>query len=169
MRSMYELGRLAKIIIILALLAISQLSYAEEGLISVKPNFKKHATESKQMKAPIMVMFSSIFCDYCKFIKEEFLEPMLKSGDYAGKVVITVVEDDIADEIIDFSGLVLDSGKFSDRYNINFTPTIIFMNYKGEEIGSRIIGLGNPAYFGGDLDNEIANTFMITSNYRETE
>jgi len=164
MRSPFELGRVTTMIFVLTLLMSTQLAYAEEGEFSIKPNFKKHAIEAKQMKAPIMVMFSSIFCDYCKFIKAEFLEPMLKSGDYVDKVVITVVEDDIADEIVDFSGLALDSGKFSDRYNIQFTPTIIFMNYKGEEIGSRILGLGNPAYFGGDLDSEIANTLKITQN-----
>ena len=35
-----------------------------------------------------VVLFSASHCGYCTIIKEEFLKPMLLSGDYVDKVLI---------------------------------------------------------------------------------
>jgi len=118
-------------------------------------DFSLTGHDARIKNIPIMVLFSSVHCDYCKFIKEEFLNPMIKSGDYFDKVIIKVVEDDEADEVIDFNKTTIDSGNFSDRYNIIFTPTIVFINSDGVEVTERIVGLGNIEYFGGFLDEAI--------------
>ena len=120
-------------------------------------DFSLTGDDARIQNIPIMVLFSSVHCDYCKFIKEEFLNPMLKSGDYLDKVIIKVVEDDEGDEVIDFNKETIDSGDFSDRYKIIFTPTIIFINSGGVELTERIVGLGNVEYFGGFLDEAIDN------------
>ena len=120
--------------------------------------------DARVKNIPIMVLFSSVHCDYCNFIKEEFLNPMIKSGDYLDKVVIKVVEDDEGDEVVDFNKEIIGSGDFSDRYKIIFTPTIVFINSDGVEVTERIVGLGNVEYFGGFLDEAIDNAqIMINS------
>jgi len=130
-------------------------AYADDNNFPQPANFHLTSDDVRIKNLPIMVLFSSIHCDYCKFIKEEFLQPMLKSGDYVDKVIIKVVEDDEGDEVIDFNGKLIDSGDFSDRYEIIFTPTIIFINSEGKELAERIVGLGNVEYFGGFIDEAI--------------
>lgn len=131
--------------------------HADRNNFPQPANFSLTAHDARIKKLPIMVLFSSVHCDYCSFIKEEFLNPMIKSGDYLDKVIIKVVEDDEGDEVIDFNKEIIDSDDFSDRYNIIFTPTIIFINSDGAEVTERIVGLGNVEYFGGFLDEAIDN------------
>jgi len=120
-------------------------------------NFSSTGHDARIKSIPIMVLFSSIHCDYCKFIKEEFFNPMIKSGDYLDKVIIKVVEDDEGDEVIDFNNKIIASGDFADRYEIIFTPTIVLIDSEGIEVTERIVGLGNVEYFGGFLDEAIDN------------
>jgi len=116
------------------------------------------AEQAESKNIPILVLFSSVYCDYCKFIKNEFLNPMIRSGDYESKVIIRVIEDDEGDEVIDFNRKLTDTGDFSERYNIDFTPTMIFIDAKGKELAERIVGLGNVEYYGGFIDDAIMNS-----------
>ena len=141
---------------LLLLLFLSDV-HAEENNFPQPADFSFTGHDAKIKNIPIMVLFSSVHCDYCKFIKEEFLNPMIKSGDYLDKVVIKVVEDDEGDEVIDFNKETIGSGDFSDRYKIIFTPTIVFINSDGVEVTERIVGLGNVEYFGGFIDEAIDN------------
>ena len=151
------LVRLSQCITLSCILFLNQ-SYADEDNFPQPANFHLISEDVKSQNIPIMVLFSSVYCDYCKFIKEEFLNPMIKSGDYTNKVIIRVVEDDQGDEVIDFNGELIDSGYFSDRYKIVFTPTIIFIDSNGKELADRVVGLGNVEYFGGFIDEAIENS-----------
>jgi len=150
--------------LILVFVLFSNNSYANNGF-QQPTNFYITAKQAQIKNIPILVMFSSIYCDYCKFIKKEFLKPMLKSGDYSDKVIIKIVEDDESDEVIDFNRRIIDSGDFSDRYGITFTPTIIFINSKGQEVAERITGLGNVEYYGGFLDDAIDQALIKLNKY----
>lgn len=142
---------------VLSLLIFLSDVHAERNNFPQPADFSSTGYDARVKNVPIMVLFSSVHCDYCKFIKEEFLNPMIKSGDYLDKVIIKVVEDDEGDEVIDFNKETIGSGDFSDRYKIIFTPTMVFINSDGVEIAERIVGLGNVEYFGGFLDEAIDN------------
>ena len=154
--------KLSQCITLACILFLNQ-SYADKNNFPQPANLYLTSEDARSQNIPIMLLFSSTYCDYCKFIKEEFLNPMIKSGDYTNKVIIRVVEDDEGDEVIDFNGELIDSGGFSDRYNIVFTPTIVFIDSDGVEVTERIVGLGNVEYFGGFLDEAIDEA-QITIN-----
>ncbi|MBE9525712.1 MAG: thioredoxin family protein [Proteobacteria bacterium] len=154
---MQLLVRLSQYIILSYILFLNQ-SYADEDNFPQPTNFHLTSEDAKIKNIPIMVLFSSVYCDYCKFIKEEFLNPMIKSGDYVDKVIIRVVEDDQGDEVIDFNDKLIESGSFSDRYEIVFIPTILFIDSNGKELADRVVGLGNVEYFGGFIDDAIENS-----------
>lgn len=146
--------------VVLSLVLFINYSYADEIQFSQPASFHLTEADEKNKSLPILVLFSSIYCDYCHFIKEEFLKPMLKSGDYVDKVIIKVVEDDIGDEVINFKGKLIDSGDFSERYDVTFTPTVIFIDATGQELTERIIGLSNVEYYGGALDEGIEASLL---------
>jgi thioredoxin-related protein len=104
---------------------------------------------------PVLLLFSTENCPYCEQIKEEFLIPMLISGDYKNKVIIR--ELNVADDnyIIDFSGRKISSHEFSRRYKVNLFPTTSFINHKGNPLTKNIIGINTPSLFGGTLDDHI--------------
>lgn len=146
------------------LVAISSATMASERGISGPADFQLASNYARERKIPIMVLFSSIYCDYCQFVKEEYLAPMIKSGEYTDKVIIKVVEIDSSDDVRDIDGQLMDSEEFSDRYDVQLTPTVTFIDSQGQELSERIIGIGTEDYYGSFLDEGINTALLIINS-----
>jgi len=123
-------------------------------------DFQADTAKSKSQQLPILVMFSASYCGYCSTLKEEFLKPMLLSGDYADKVIIRVLEIDGADDIRDINGAKIDPESLANRYNIQLTPTLTFIDPRGKELAPRLTGMTTIDFFGGYLDDAIDNSLI---------
>ena len=123
-------------------------------------DFQADTVDAKSQQLPILVMFSASYCGYCSTLKEEFLKPMLLSGDYTDKVIIRVLEIDGADDIRDIDGAKIDPESLADRYNIQLTPTLAFIDPRGKELAPRLIGMTTIDFYGGYLDDAIDNSLI---------
>jgi len=117
------------------------------------------AAQSKSL--PILIMFGTDECPYCKLLKEEFLIPMLISGDYTDKIIIREAHISPRAEIIDFSGKKISISEFSNRYNIHLFPTMIFIDATGQVLVENIRGITTPSLFGGTLDDTIDKALLL--------
>ena len=118
-------------------------------------DLKSLLLESRSKKLPVLLMFSEMGCPYCGVIEEDFLNPMILSGQYEDKVIIRKITYSNYKTIKDLKGNPVKITKITDKYNISFYPTIIFLDSKGSEIAERIVGLSTPDYFGYVLDEAI--------------
>ena len=141
--------------------------YDEEGLndlpevhILQSKDFRKDSQLAKQKKAPILILFSMEGCSYCRFVEEEHLKPMLRNANYMKKVVIRKVMTDDYGSVIDFNGKSLSGMDFSTRYRAYLTPTVIFVDHNGKQL-SRIMGVRNTEFYGGDLDKSLDISLQI--------
>jgi len=135
-------------------------SFAEE-LFSQQVNFQSTSKHAEDKKLPILVFFSASDCDDCDTVQEEFLQPMLKSGDYLDKIIVRVVITDNGDEIRDFNGELVSVEAFSDRYDLELTPTIILLDSQGKELSARLVGMGAVSFYGGYLDEAIDASLQL--------
>lgn len=110
---------------------------------------------SQQKKLPIVVLFSASHCGFCSVVKEDFLKPMLISGEYSNKALIRVIEIDSSQDMVDLNGKPISSEAFADRYGIYLTPTVAFLDGEGKELTSRMVGLTTVDFYGGYLDTAI--------------
>ena len=123
--------------------------------IPVLQNLQTDGQTSQQRQLPIVVLFSATHCSYCSIIKEEFLKPMLISGDYTDKAIIRVIEIDSSDDLMDLNGQPISAEAFADRYDIYLTPTLAFFDAQGNELAPRMVGVTTVDYYGGYLDAAI--------------
>lgn len=128
---------------------------ASEVEIPALHNLQADGQTSQQKQLPIVVLFSATHCGYCSIIKEEFLKPMLISGDYTDKAMIRVIEIDSSDELLDLDGQPISAEAFADRYDIYLTPTLAFFDAQGRELAPRMVGVTTVDYYGGYLDAAI--------------
>ena len=143
----------------LVLLLLSQL-----GMASQVPKVKVSKTKdlyadgqlARARNLPLLIMFSMDGCSYCDLVREDFLEPMLLSGDYDDKVIIRIVKVDDFDDIHDFNGKTIAADELALRYRATLTPTVVFVDYRGHQLAERLIGISTPDFYGGDLDDAIA-------------
>lgn len=121
-------------------------------------NFQKEGAAAARCGLPILIMFSSAECPYCVRVEEDFLEPMLISGDYEERVIIRKVRlDRPTRAITDFDGSAATVGDLTERYDIMVMPTLIYVDGSGKELAQRQVGMTTPDYFGGYIDQRIAD------------
>ncbi|TDY03739.1 thioredoxin-related protein [Thiohalophilus thiocyanatoxydans] len=110
---------------------------------------------ARERNLPLLIMFSQDGCGYCDQVREKFLEPMRKSGEYTDKVIMRIIKVDRFADIRDFDGRMREPDEIAARYQASVTPTVVFVDYRGHQLAERVLGITTPAFYGGELDDAI--------------
>ena len=102
-----------------------------------------------------VILFGSLECPFCAEMRDLYLEPMLTDPNYRNRVVIREVEIGTEEPLVDFSGERTLPSFCARRFGIYLTPTLVFLDDKGEEMTEKMVGLGNADYFSYYLDQAI--------------
>jgi len=126
----------------------------EVEIITVE-NFSQLAGTAKNQRKLIMLEFAASYCSYCRKLEEEVLKPMLRSGDYDADVLIRKIDIDGVDNLRDFEGRSTSSSTLAHQFDIQVTPTLIFLDSRNQEVSKRIVGVHSLDYFGSYVDKAI--------------
>ncbi len=113
------------------------------------------ASLAARQGAVILLEFSAEDCTYCTLLEEEFLKPMLRSGDYDARVIMRVVDVDQPIPLRDFRGHRSTTAALADRFGVELTPTLVLVDSRGKPLVKRIVGIWSLDFFGGLLDERI--------------
>lgn len=114
------------------------------------------AAVATERDVPVLLMFSSPFCSYCQLVEEDFLEPMLLSGDYTDKVVIRKVGMTIGErKLTGFHGEPITVDELASRYDVSLTPTLVFVDSEGHALAKNLVGVTTVDYYGYYVDESI--------------
>ena len=123
--------------------------------IATATDLRQDALVARQMSAPIMLYFSDPACGYCRKLEKEIFLPMLRSGDYQDRVLLRKISWLSRGLLNDFDGSKRELHAIAERYNVQVTPTMIFVDEDGVEIAKRILGYNGPDFFWFYLDRAI--------------
>ena len=141
-----------------ALFLTTSVFASDEDIISALQEESNFQTLSEQMEKKslgLVLMFHAEFCPYCAQMENEILSPMIKSKEYDERVFIRKLQIDEARDVVDFAGKTVEPSDISDRYNASLTPTLVFLDYKGRERATQMVGINTVELFGAYLENEI--------------
>ena len=116
--------------------------------------------QAHERKLPILIMFTQTECSYCTIMEEDYLRPMLLSGEYTDKVIIRKIKIDEYDTLTNFDGSRIEADKLPGHYRAWVTPTLVFLNGDGKEIAPKLVGIGTEGFFAKDIDNAIDAALM---------
>ncbi len=135
-------------------------SYADEvkTLHDLKAEFEQ-AGDNRVM----LLLVSQPGCSYCEQIKEEILNPMVKSGHYKS-VLIREIKIHSTHSLRDFQGKRVDATQFAKRYDAWATPTLLFIDSKGNELAPKMIGINTPEFYGYYVDKNLDSAQAALSN-----
>jgi len=146
----------------LLLVALTAPAFAADGVkVREVEDFSAVGHQADKQRMPILLMFSAQYCGFCERLEEDFLKPMLRSGDYKDKVLIRKLRIDSLEKVRDFNGEEISPAAMADRYGVSVTPTVVFINGEGVELAPKRIGLTTPAFYGGYLDDAIDQALNI--------
>ncbi|MET0063518.1 MAG: thioredoxin fold domain-containing protein [Candidatus Thiodiazotropha endolucinida] len=152
------MSRLLILIVVGCLIADQVWADWEGRKVTVVRDFTDLANKARADKVPILLMVSQDHCPFCHKLKREILNPMLISGDYDERVVISELLIDVGDEVINFEGKSVDPGSIASRYNIWVTPTLLFLDHQGKEVHKRMLGVNTIELYGYYLDESLKDS-----------
>jgi len=118
-------------------------------------NLQLDAQRAERERIPILVAFFASWCEWCERVEQEFLRPMLLSGEYRHQVIIRKLETDGSHDLIGLDGQSITPGRLASRYRASLVPTLIFIDHQGNELAERMVGLTTPEMYGGYIDRAI--------------
>ena len=124
-------------------------------MVTPASNLARDAGEARRQGVAILLEFAADDCGYCRQLEEEFLKPMLRSGDYQDKVIMRMVDVNGTTPITDFQGGRSTSAALAKRFDVDFTPTVLLVDSSGELLAKPLVGIWSRDYFGGFLDARI--------------
>ena len=139
---------------LLTLLSFTSLASGQSPLIE-ENDFQQLAKKMKEESKGLLLMFHAEHCPYCARMEKEIIAPMVISGDYDNRIYIRKLQIDEARDIKDFTGNTVEPSDISDAYKVALTPTLVFLDYKGQEKAKKMIGINTVELFGAYLDAEI--------------
>lgn len=123
--------------------------------VAFSTNLQRDGQLANERDVPFLLMVSAEHCPYCLVMESDYLVPLLRNRRYDDLVLIRKIHLDSFDDIVDFSGEVVAPTDVSQRYGVWVTPTLLFLNGKGEEVHKRMIGLGVRDFVSAYIDESI--------------
>jgi len=118
-------------------------------------NLYRDSRLAAKQNIPLLLIFSQEGCGFCERLKEEVIEPMLISGEYARRALIREFMIDDGGMAIDFDGKPVDPMSVFQRYKLFVTPSVLVLGSGGRELAERLIGINTVDYYGYYLDEAI--------------
>ena len=139
----------------------SELPFVEIQSLTDFASTKEEALNSNKI---IMLELSASYCGYCETLEEEIIKPMLRSGDYEDNVLIRQLKIDDTFLLKDTDGKQLTPAELAKKFNVNITPTLIFIDGKGNEVSKKIRGVYSLDFYGSYVDQAIDQGLKIIRN-----
>jgi thioredoxin-related protein len=137
-------SRLKQVICLLMLLAGPVA--ADSVSLQQAADLRQLGVHAEKRGVPILLMVSQHHCGFCEQMKQEVLHPMQLSGVYSDQVLMRELLIDPGETLTNFEGRPEAAESFSSRYQVRVTPTLLFLDGKGNEVAERIIGINTVDY-----------------------
>lgn len=154
-------GKRLAITIILFLALIGAKSLCAAG-VEIPPvtNLSETGLISQQQGIPVIVFVSRDACPYCRTLRYSILGPMLAADKFKDRAILVEVSLDRVDPFTGFENQQMTAKAFGQFYRAEITPTLLFLDSEGREIGKRIIGISNLEFYGHYLQKSIDQALL---------
>ena len=144
-----------KLILVLFILSLS-FNVSGGASVQVVKDLRLLKQQAEIAGLPILLLFTADDCEYCEVIRQNYLIPMIQSGDYASRILFRQVYVEDYSYLRDRNADLIGGDQLAMKYDVDVTPTIVFIDADGKELVERIIGLSGADYFDHQLNAQIS-------------
>lgn len=127
---------------------VSSLAIAASAELPRAENLQTDAQQAVNDKKPIVLFFTLPNCSYCRIVRYDYFLPMLKQRAVIDQPIIREISVTGQNRVTLFDGQRVSEAELAERYKVQMTPTVLFVNHEGDVVGNSILG--------GDHSNYIA-------------
>lgn len=149
----YRTGNVAARLFMAVLMLVAVQAVAEVGLEPLR-DLRADARHAACRGQPLALLFSTEGCGFCRTVRELYLQPILRDGQYPG-IVIREVDTSSKDRVTDFNGEVTSMQDLAYRYDTWLVPVVVLLDPDGEILADPMVGISSQDYYGYYLDKAI--------------
>jgi thioredoxin-related protein len=127
---------------------VSALAIAASAELPRAENLQTDAQQAATDKKPIVLFFTLPNCSYCRIVRYDYFLPLLKQRTGNEQPIIREISVTGQNRVTLFDGQRVSEAALAERYKVQMTPTVLFVNHEGDIVGNSILG--------GDHTNYIA-------------
>lgn len=115
------------------------------------------ADEIAMHKAPLLVLFSTPGCPFCREVRRNYLVPRVKEQATKATPELLLRETDItsASALVDLPGARITEADFARRHNVRAVPVVMLFDASLRPIGEPLVGLDRSGFYEGYLASAI--------------
>lgn len=148
----------------MVIMATPNISHASE-VLPLAVDLKKSGEVAQKNKVPVVIFATATWCNYCKKLEENILEPLLETTDIESYAEFSqLVMDKNHWMMKDFQGKDIEMKQLPDRFDVRVAPTTLFFDGQGNQIAEPIIGLTLEEFYPGNLERGINAALKALGN-----
>lgn len=149
----------------LVVLASLSLNATASEILPLAVDLQKSGQVATKNKVPVVIFATATWCNYCKKLEENILEPLLETTDIEKYAEFSqLVMDKSHWKMKDFQGREIEMKTLPDKLGVFVAPTTLFFDGKGNQIAEPIIGLTLEEFYPGNLERGINNALKALGN-----
>ena len=124
--------------------------------VPMSADLQAESARAAALNVPLIVVFTSPTCHFCEVVKRDYLLPLMQHPQADEAVMVRQIVTGSTARLRDFRGRVTTQAAFARAQGVALTPTVAFFDAHGREVAQPIVGLLNPDYYYGYLEDAIA-------------
>jgi thioredoxin-related protein len=164
------MNRQLNTIMISLILAFTSLQANASGYLPLAVDLQKAAVVAEKNQVPIVLFVTATWCNYCKKLEENILEPLFITTDLEEYGSFRQLLLDKAHWMMkDFDGNDIEMKGYGPSLGVKVAPTTLFFNSKGEQIADPIIGLTLEEFYPGNLEKSLNQALKALGNPKRVD
>ena len=151
---------LVRRLLVFVFLAVA-IESAAQGELRMANDLHGLGRESGLRKIPVVLFFSSVHCEYCDLVRDEFLNYLSTDPAFMNKLLLREVRMDSIRPLLDFSRQSISHAAFTEQRAIELVPTIQFTDGVGDILVEDIVGVTILGFYGAYLEQAIEQSLNI--------
>ena len=151
---------LVRAVFVFVFLAVA-IESAAQGELRMANDLHGLGRESGLRKIPVVLFFSSVHCEYCDMVRDEFLNHLSTDPVFMNKLLLREVRMGSNRPLLDFSRQSISHAAFTEQRAIELVPTIQFTDGVGDILVEDIGGVTALGFYGAYLEQAIEQSLNI--------
>ena len=128
-------------------------AHAKDSALPVPTSLPQAALVAKTKGEPLVVLISLPGCVYCELVRRSYLLPARSDN---GLQAWQLNVNDNTTPLTGFDGKPTTAAIQAKAWKATFTPTVLFISSKGQELAERLVGIAVPDFYGAYLEQRLA-------------
>ena len=125
---------------------------AKDSALPIRPSLPQAAFIAKAQGQPLVLLISLPGCVYCELVRRSYLLPLLpESGLQAFQLDVS----NRSTSLMGFDGKPTTASAQASAWKATFTPTVLFLGSRGQELAERLVGIAVPDFYGAYLEQRL--------------